>query len=321
MKYLVISTLIAIMVFGLTLLKPEANALSLSPTSSNAVDLDKSMPASKHLNSIVLGAGCFWGAEKRYAAIEGVVDAVSGYADGEGVQPVYGEITKRKHKNNPKNHAEVVKVTYNESTTDIETILRQYFEGHDPTQANGQGNDIGTQYRSTILTNNAEQAAIAQKVLAQYQTLLSAKGYGKIVTQIKPLTRFFPAEDYHQDYLVKNPRGYCPDHATGVKFVADKKREVIDNSALTKGQHIVVIESAHYCPFCEKFKADVVASYNKSTPIHFRRANELTGLSVTTATWATPTILFLDKGKEVFGHQGYMSAEQFYKAYSRVKFH
>jgi peptide methionine sulfoxide reductase msrA/msrB len=156
--------------------------------------------------------------------------------------------------------------------------------------------------------------------LQQYQSLLSAKGYGKIATQIKSLKRFFPAEDYHQDYLVKNPRGYCPDHSTGVKFVADKKRAVVDNTALTKGQHIVVIESAHYCPFCAKFKADVVDHYTKSTPIHFRRANELTGLSIKTATWATPTILFLNKGQEVFGHQGYMNGEQFYKAYSSAKF-
>jgi len=320
MKYLVISTLVAVMIFGLTLFKPNANALSTTSTSNNAANLEKSMPASKHLNSIVLGAGCFWGAEKRYAAIEGVVDAVSGYADGEGVKPTYGEITKRKHKNNPKNHAEVVKVTYNESVTDVETILRQYFEGHDPTQVNGQGNDIGTQYRSTILTNSIEQAATAQKVLQQYQTLLSANGYGKIATQIKSLNRFFPAEDYHQDYLVKNPRGYCPDHSTGVKFVADKKREAVDNTALTKGQHIVVIESAHYCPFCEKFKADVVANYKKPTPIHFRRANELAKLQIKTATWATPTILFLENGKEVFGHQGYMTAAQFYEAYSTAKF-
>lgn len=318
MKVFVIATFVAVMVFGLTFIKPVAQALT--PMPQKTVDVDKTMPASKHLNSIVLGAGCFWGAEKRYAAIEGVIDAVSGYADGSGVKPVYGEITKRKHRNNPNNHAEVVKVTYNESVTDVETILRQYFEGHDPTQVNGQGNDMGTQYRSTVLTNSVEQATAAQKVLSQYQVLLSAKGYSKIVTKIKPLTTFFPAESYHQDYLVKNPRGYCPDHSTGVKFVADKQRVAVDNSALTKGQHIVVIESAHYCPFCEKFKADVVADYKKPTAIHFRRANELAGLNITTATWATPTILFLDNGREVLGHQGYMTPEQFYQAYATVKF-
>lgn len=292
-------------------------------TASNTAekkDLNKPMSASKHLNSIVLGAGCFWGAEKRYEAISGVVDAVSGYADGVGVKPTYREITQRRHKNNPNNHAEVVKVTYNASQIGLEDILRKYFETHDPTQINGQGNDIGTQYRSTILTSNTEQTTKAHTVLKQYQTRLNAKGYGKIVTKIKPLTTFFPAEDYHQDYLLKNPKGYCPDHATGVKFVDTPRKQTVNNSALLKGAHIVVIDSADYCPFCEKFKKDVVSQYEKSTPISFRKANELKGLNVKTATWATPTILFMKDGEEVFGHQGYMSPDKFYETHSRLKF-
>lgn len=297
--------------------KPEVHAA----TAANKVaDLDKPMSASKHIDSIVLGAGCFWGAEKRYAAIPGVLDSVSGYADGKGVAPTYREITKYKHKNNPNNHAEVVKVTFNRSAINLEAILRQYFEGHDPTQVNGQGNDIGTQYRSTILTNSPEQAAIAQKIRDQYQGRLSAKGYGKISTHIKPLTEFFPAEDYHQDYLLKNPKGYCPDHSTGVKFVEDNSKPPVDNSRLQKGQHIVVIESANYCPFCEKFKKEVVAKYTKQSPISFRKANELKGLTIKTPTWATPTILFLDYGKEVAGHQGYMKAEEFYAQLAELKF-
>lgn len=321
MKYLVIAMFITVAVFGLTVInKPEANAQTSAQVPTKVIDLDKEMQASKHLASIVLGAGCFWGAEKRYAAIPGVVDAVSGYADGVGVEPTYKEITKRRHRNNPNNHAEVVKVTYNQSLTDVETILRLYFETHDPTQVNRQGNDIGTQYRSTILTSNVEQAVRAQKVLDQYQKLLTAQDYGKIATKIKPLTTFYPAEDYHQDYLVKNPRGYCPDHSTGVKFAADKTRKVFDNKDLLQGQHIVVIESANYCPFCERFRKDVTTKYNKPTPIHFRRANELTGLSIQTGTWATPTILFLEDGKEVFGNQGYMTPEQFYQTYAKLKF-
>ena len=286
-----------------------------------AVDkkLDAQLSASKHLDSIVLGAGCFWGAEKRYQAIPGVIDAVSGYADGVGVKPNYNEITKHRNKNNPDNFAEVVKVTYNTSQINLENILRTYFENHDPTQVNRQGNDIGTQYRSTILTNSADQIAIAQKVLNQYQSRLSSESYGKIATKLKPLTQFYPAEDYHQDYLVKNPNGYCPDHSTGVKFVPDVKKVTVDNSALLKGQQIVVIESDN-CPYCEKFKANVVSSYNKPTPISYRKANELDGLSIKTATWATPTILFLNNGVEIFGHQGYMDQKSFYDAYKQLKF-
>lgn len=288
-------------------------------TNKQTEDIDKPMSASKHIDSIVLGAGCFWGAEKRYAAIPGVIDAVSGYAGGKGVAATYSAITKHRNKNNPNNHAEVVKVTYNKTTTSLETILKNYFEGHDPTQVNGQGNDIGTQYRSIILTNSAQQANIAQKISDQYQVLLSNKKYGKIVTSIESLDQFIPAEDYHQDYLVKNPLGYCPDHSTGVKFKAEKLTKTISNTKLKKGLQIVVIDSANYCPYCEKFKADVVSDYNKKTPISFRKATELEGLEVKTATWATPTILFLNNGKEIFGHQGYMKPDDFYSALKQYK--
>ncbi|PKI16557.1 peptide-methionine (S)-S-oxide reductase MsrA [Colwellia sp. 12G3] len=282
------------------------------------------MPATTHLESIVLGAGCFWGAEKRYQAIPGVVDAISGYADGKNVSATYREITKKKHKNNVNNHAEVVKVIFNSAKVSLETILHSYYEGHNPTQLNRQGNDVGTQYRSTILTSNEQQNAIALKITAQYQTLLTDAGYGKIETKISSLTEFFEAEQYHQDYLAKNPRGYCPDHSTGVKFTADTDEtklanKKIDNSPLLKGKHIVVIESENYCPYCEKFKKNVANDYKGTIAINFRLASQLKGLTIKTETWATPTILFIQDGKEVFGKQGYMSPEYFYKALGAFK--
>lgn len=277
------------------------------------------MPATTHLDSVVLGAGCFWGAEKRYQAIPGVVDAISGYADGKNVGANYREITQRKNKFNADNHAEVVKVVFNSSMVSLETILHSYYEGHDPTQLNRQGNDVGTQYRSTILTNNEQQNATALKVTAQYQKLLTDSGYGKIETKISSLTEFFEAEQYHQDYLAKNPNGYCPDHSTGVKFNADANKiklanQKIDNTALLNGKHIVVIESENYCPYCEKFKKNVVNDYKGSIAINFRLSSQLKGLTIKTETWATPTVLFIQDGKEVFGRQGYMGPEQFYKA-------
>ena len=277
------------------------------------------MPATTHLDSVVLGAGCFWGAEKRYQAIPGVVDAISGYADGKNVGANYREITQRKNKFNADNHAEVVKVVFNSSMVSLEAILHSYYEGHDPTQLNRQGNDVGTQYRSTILTNNEQQNATALKVTAQYQKLLTDSGYGKIATKISSLTEFFEAEQYHQDYLAKNPNGYCPDHSTGVKFNADANKiklanQKIDNTALLNGKHIVVIESENYCPYCEKFKKNVVNDYKGSIAINFRLASQLKGLTIKTETWATPTVLFIQDGKEVFGRQGYMGPEQFYKA-------
>ena len=301
--------------------KVQSDIKKMMPESSNST---KEMPATTHLDSIVLGAGCFWGAEKRYQAIPGVVDAVSGYADGKNVRASYREITKRKNKYNVDNHAEVVKVTFNSSLVSLETILQNYYEGHDPTQLNRQGNDIGTQYRSTILTNNAEQNDIALKVTAQYQKLLNDDGYGKIETKISSLDKFFEAEQYHQDYLVKNPNGYCPDHSTDVKFnpqaiksgLASQK---IDNTPLLTGKHIVVIESENYCPYCEKFKKNVANDYKGSIAINYRLASQLKGLTIKTETWATPTILFIQDGEEVFGKQGYMSPDYFYKALGAFK--
>jgi len=282
-------------------------------------NINTPMSASKHISSIVLGAGCFWGAEKRYQKIPGVIDAVSGYADGVGIKPTYKEITKWKYKNDPNNYAEVVKVTYNSNQIDLETILRKYFESHDSTQLNRQGNDVGTQYRSTILTNDDSQLRTANAVLNQFQVRLKAKGFGEIVTKVKSLTKFYPAEDYHQDYLKKNPNGYCPDHSTGVTFVDKPNHPFVNNSALAKGEQIVVIDSPD-CPYCEKFKKDVVSQYNKATPITFRRASQLKGLTIKTATWATPTVLFMKDGKELFGHQGYMKPDSFYATYNRLKF-
>ena len=281
----------------------------------------ETMPATSHLDSIVVGAGCFWGVEKRFEAMPGVIDAVSGYADGNGVEPTYRAITQYRNKHNPDNHAEVVKISFNPAVISLDTLLKRYFEMHDPTQLNRQGNDIGTQYRSTILTNSQAQYDTAQQVLAAYQPLLTKAGFGKITTVIKPLRQFFPAENYHQDYIAKNPNGYCPDHSTGVRFASDSatKTAATDNSALLKGQHILVIDSENYCPYCEKFKADVASKYSGDIPLHFRYASNLDGLTVKTPTWATPTIILLQDGKEVFGRQGYLSPDEFYLLLGKFK--
>ena len=281
-------------------------------TLSFGAEAKEEIQATKHLESIVLGSGCFWGEEKRYEAIPGVVDAVSGYADGKGVLPNYREITKPKNKFNPNNHAEVVQVVFNRNVVSVEDILKHYFEGHDPTQVNRQGNDIGTQYRSVILTTNDLQKVIGQKLLNEFQGLMSEHGYGKIVTKIKPLEKFYYAEEYHQDYLVKNPNGYCPDHSTGVVFEASKNFVEADNTLLLKGKQIVVIESES-CPYCAKFRKDVLSNYQGTVPLTYRLASQLTGLNIKTETWATPTVLFLENGNEIYGKQGYMNTEAFYK--------
>ena len=271
-----------------------------------------------HLETIVLGSGCFWGAEKGYESLNGVYDAVSGYSDGFGIRPSYREITKFKNKFNDNNFAEVVEVTFNRQVISLESILQHFYEQHDPTQLNRQGNDIGTQYRSIILYNNDLQREIIDKVTNEFQELLLTAGYGKIQTQIKPLDSFYKAEEYHQDYIKKNPNGYCPDHSTGVVF--DKSEiPVIDNSILQEGKYILVIDSEDYCPYCEKFKKDVVNNYQGNIPVIYRTGRELGGLSIKTPTWATPTIVFIEDGIEQFSYQGYMEPELFYKALGKFK--
>ena len=275
--------------------------------------------ATIHSEKIVLGSGCFWGAEKGYESLPGVIDAVSGYADGNGVKASYREITKLKNKFNDNNHAEVVEVTYNKNLISTEALLMHFFESHDPTQVNRQGNDVGTQYRSTILYSTDEQKKVIDEVLHTFQGLLSAAGYGPIATSVKPLQKFYRAETYHQDYIAKNPNGYCPDHSTGVRFIRKEKAPNPDNAKLLLGKQIIVIEAAGYCPYCEKFRADVVKDYFGDIPLAFRLASQLEGLEIKSPTWATPTILFLEDGKEAFGFQGYLSPKEFYQALGYFK--
>ena len=272
-----------------------------------------------HLEKIVLGSGCFWGAEKGYEGLQGVEDAVSGYADGYDIKPTYKEIIKIKNRFKHNNFAEVVEVTFNKEVITLRSLLEHFYESHDPTQLNKQGNDIGTQYRSTILYTNSTQKEVIEEVTEEFQKLLYENGYGEIQTLIKPLNNFYKAEEYHQNYIKKNPNGYCPDHSTGVVFNTDKEKLNIDNSLLLKGKVILVIDSQDYCPYCEKFKQDVANNYKGSIPLVYRTAIELEGLEIKTPTWATPNIIFMEDGKEQFSYQGYMNAELFYKGLGKFK--
>ena len=159
----------------------------------------------------IFGLGCFWGAEKAFWPVPGVVTTAVGYAGGSTPNPTYNEACSGKT-----GHAEVVLVAFDPAVVTYEQLLQTFWEHHDPTQAMRQGNDVGTQYRSIILTADDEQRRAADATRDAFQANLSASGYGTIVTEIAPAGPFYYAEDYHQQYLDKNPRGYCPDHGTGV---------------------------------------------------------------------------------------------------------
>ncbi|KHL10957.1 peptide-methionine (S)-S-oxide reductase [Mumia flava] len=159
----------------------------------------------------VFGLGCFWGEEQTFWQVPGVWSTSVGYAGGYTRNPTYEEVCSGRT-----GHAEVVRVVYDPKQVSYDDLLRVFWENHDPTQGMRQGNDRGTQYRSIILTTTDEQAERAEASRAAYQTRMSAHGYGEITTVITPLGDYWYAEDYHQQYLVKNPFGYCPNHSTGV---------------------------------------------------------------------------------------------------------
>jgi peptide-methionine (S)-S-oxide reductase len=159
----------------------------------------------------VFGLGCFWGAEKDFWETPGVWTTAVGYAGGYTPNPTYEEACSGKT-----GHAEVVLVVYDPAAISYEQLLKVFWEHHDPTQGMRQGNDVGTQYRSIILVGDEEQRATAEASRATYQERLTGAGYGEISTEIVDAGAFFYAEDYHQQYLAKNPNGYCPDNSTGV---------------------------------------------------------------------------------------------------------
>ncbi len=268
--------------------------------------------------SIVFGAGCFWGVEKHFESIPGVIDVKSGYAGGNYQNPTYNTVLKYRY-NPPKgivNHTESVKVIFDNTKVDAKTLIKEFWELHNPTQGNRQGNDIGNNYRSAIFYTNENQKRIAFETKDEYQKLLSKAGYGKITTQIEPLDKFYDAEDYHQNYLQKNPNGYCPNHATGVKF--EKQKKALPFIESLKDKEIVVID-APFCPYCEKFKKDVTSSYKGSLPLRTVQKEQLKGFSISTNLNATPTILFIQDGKEIFSYRGYMDKKEFYKALGSFK--
>ena len=161
----------------------------------------------------VFGLGCFWGEEKTFWQQPGVWTTAVGYQGGYTPNATYQEACSGRT-----GHAEAVRVVFDPSKTSYEQLLKVFWENHDPTQGMRQGNDRGTQYRSVILTTTPEQQEQAEASRAAYQVKMTAAGYGEITTSILPLETYYYAEDYHQQYLVKNPYGYCPLHATGVSY-------------------------------------------------------------------------------------------------------
>jgi len=163
------------------------------------------------LEAAIFGMGCFWGAERKFWQTPGVRSTKVGYAGGTTVNPTYRDVCSGRT-----GHAEVVHVVFDPKEVTFESLLKVFWENHDPTQGMRQGNDVGTQYRSTIYTTTPAQERAAKASLDGYQSALAQKGYGAITTEIREAPPFYPAEEYHQRYLAKNPNGYCGLGGTGV---------------------------------------------------------------------------------------------------------
>src|SRR5450432_1119927 len=180
----------------------------------NGAKLTPPYPAGSQIATF--GMGCFWGDEKLFWETPGVLVTAVGYGGGYTPNPTYREVCSGKT-----GHAEIVRVVFDPKVITYEQLLARFWEHHDPTQGMRQGNDAGSQYRSAIYTSDDNQRKIAEASRDAYQPRLSAAGYGTITTDIVPLGEFYFAEEYHQQYLAKNPGGYCPNHATVVKLPDD----------------------------------------------------------------------------------------------------
>jgi len=193
-----------------TALPGRADAMPL-PERHDVLGTPLRPPFPEGLERAVFGLGCFWGAERLFWETPGVYTTAVGYAGGYTPNPTYEEVCAART-----GHTEAVLVVFDPAKTSYDELLKVFWEGHDPTQGMRQGNDVGTQYRSAIYTTTDQQLAAAQASRDAYAKQLGAAGYGEITTEIAPAGEFYYAESYHQQYLAKNPNGYCGLGGTGV---------------------------------------------------------------------------------------------------------
>lgn len=272
--------------------------------------------------SIYFGMGCFWGAEKRMGEVPGVQQVEVGYAGGDAPKVGYQDVLDaeaaiRAGRLKARNHAEVVKVTYDPKRADLAQILAAFWENHDPTQVGGQGNDLGSNYRSAIYYSNDAQRALAEQTKENYQKSLRREGYGEITTEILPARHYNRAEAMHQDYLKKNPDGYCGLGGTGVKFglagagaARDARYAVPAGNTLRAAGQLVIYE-AETCEFCKAFNKDILSSWRSDVPyVQTWGTDAPAGWRLSNPLFATPTIVYFKDGKEVSRYTGYSGGPQ-----------
>lgn len=295
-----------------------------------AISEIKTLKSNQTINSkteyIVLGMGCFWGAEKRMSEISGVLNVESGYAGGDIPDANYQQILDyekalRFGKVNGRNHAEVVKVTFDPTEITLETVLAKFWENHNPTQGDRQGNDVGSNYRSAIYYHDETQKDLALASRETYQQAMNIAGHGTITTEILPLKNYITAEEYHQDYIQKNPNGYCGLGGTGIKYPISERKSS-QNAPLNKitttdhinplvgkdldfTQQLVVFETEN-CEFCKQFEKDISSNWKSELPITATKSTTPpVGWILEKPLFAAPTIVLFRNGKELARYTGY----------------
>ncbi len=306
------------------------SALVAGNPANPALDKTKVGPDTPY---IVLGMGCFWGAEKRMQALAGVLDVEAGYAGGDIANPSYETLhdTEAAIQQGQAitNHAEVVKVYFDPQQTTLERVLIQFWESHNPTQGNRQGNDTGSNYRSAVFYRTDEERQMAEKTRAIYQGNLKTAAIAEaITTQIAPLKNYTAAEDYHQDYLQNNPLGYCGLGGTGVAY-ADPASDINphtpltgknattepswQNSQLNAAEQLIAFESVE-CGYCRLFDKEVLSNWKNPIPIVATHATTPpNGWTLTQPLFATPTIVLFRNKQEVGRYIGYQGKAAFWQ--------
>jgi peptide methionine sulfoxide reductase msrA/msrB len=285
---------------------------------------------------IVLGMGCFWGAEKRMKALAGVLDVEAGYAGGDVSNPDYQTLhnVERAIRQGKaiKNHAEVVKVYYDPKQTSLEHVLIRFWESHNPIQGNRQGNNMGSNYRSAVFYGTDEARQLAEKTRAIYQANLMKAGITRpITTEITPLKNYNAAEAHHQDYLDKNPLGYCGLGGTGTAYfdptlptqgehhhstpLVNKTAEFEQNwqqIKLNDKEQLIAFEAVE-CGYCKQFDKEVLSTWKNPIPIvstHLTTPPE--GWKLNQELFGTPTIVLFRNRQEVARYMGYQGAQHFW---------
>ena len=257
--------------------------------------------------TIYFGMGCFWGAEKRIASLPGVKDVESGYSNGDDTTTSYYRVLLKERylTKNDKNHAEVVKVIYDDTIITTKDLLIAFWENHNPTQLNAQGNDRGTNYRSAIFYTNDEQKKLAKETKNHYEQRLQSEGFGNIKTVIEIAYNYTKAEEYHQDYLIKKPNGYCGLGGTGITYYKSDPVNTENFSNLNFDMQLIAFESES-CRYCEQFNNEILSHWK--SPVAITKTNYTKapkGWKLEKNLFATPTIVLFKKGIEVSRYTGY----------------